>query len=160
MFVALLAAASPALAQPSPQPTIGLCLVSRSADGQQARYRVTIDWGGMSGGGFERLDIGATDASGATWPQLRNNRLRPGRETTTEYITVSEASRYPLIFFVMGFRGGAAGRLDEQCREGFCSVQLPADGIVELGNKANVPGSAQFVLCPPKTAKASNVLMG
>jgi hypothetical protein len=133
--------------QPRPDPKVAVCLVAYNADSQEARYRVTIQWDGLTGDGFERFDIGAEDDSGATWPQLRDQRLKPRSRMTTEYVTVSDVSRYPLQFMLIGFRNGAAKRFDSACRNSFCSVRLPAEDVVEFGQGSEVSSVAEARRC-------------
>jgi hypothetical protein len=127
-----------------------VCLRAYSKGAQQARYLVTVDWNGMPSGRFQRLDIGAEDDAGDTWPQLRDGRLQPRPRATDEYIVVSDVSRYPLQFMLLGFTRAAADAFDQSCRDGFCSLRLPADGVTELTSEdgASIGSVAAAPHCP------------
>lgn len=128
-------------------PQVAVCLSRYNPDSQEARYRVTIQWNGLNGAGYDRFDIGVEDDTGATWPQLRDQRLRPRSRMTTEYVTVSDVSRYPLQFLLIGFRDGAARRFDSSCWESFCSIRLPAEGVTEFGQGSEVSSVAEAMRC-------------
>lgn len=133
--------------QQPPDPRVAICLVAYNPDSQEARYRVSIQWNGLTGDGYDRFDIGVEDASGATWPQLRDQRLRPRSRMTTEFVTVSDVSRYPLQFMLIGFKDGVARRFDAACRNSFCSVRLPAEGVTEFGQGSEVSSVAEARRC-------------
>jgi hypothetical protein len=131
-------------------PTLSVCLWAYSQDARNARYKVVVNWNGLAADRFGRLDIGAEDAGGDIWPQLRDNRLRPRAAPTEQMIVVSDASRYPLQFYLLGFDRAAMGRFDAACEDGLCSIRFPADGIVELNGDqgASIASVAQARPCP------------
>ncbi|KSB89271.1 hypothetical protein AS593_12015 [Caulobacter vibrioides] len=126
-------------------PVARVCLAAYSEAAGQARYRVTVDWGALPADRYARVDLAARDASGAFWPQLHSERLRPGKQQGTALFTVSDVSQYPLDFFLIGMSEAARRDFDLSCRrEGFCSLALPVEGIETLGQGASISG--------PKTA--------
>lgn len=135
------------VAQPA-QPTVQVCLRAYNEGARQARYLVTINWAGTSQEQIQRFDIAAEDASGDVWPQLRDERLQPRARPSTEFIVVSDVSRYPLQFFLIGFEGGARDRFDAACADGFCSLRLPAEGVTEIGQGAAIASVQQAPPCP------------
>jgi hypothetical protein len=128
---------------------MSVCLEAYNQGSREARYLVTINWNGMSANQYHRLDIGAEDASGATWPQLRDGRLRSRSRPTHEQIVVADVTRYPLQFVLLGFSHEGAVQFDSACQDGFCSVRLPVDGITEIDmqESAAIPSAAGAPRC-------------
>lgn len=134
-------------AQAQSKPSIELCLRAYDSEAQQARYRVTIRWNDMGGSGFHRIDIAASDAGQDVWLQLRDQRLRPRSRPTQEFFTVSDVTRYPLQIFLVGLTREAAERFDRSCRDGFCSLRLPREGVTELNEGVSVSEPRRLNAC-------------
>ncbi|RVT93464.1 hypothetical protein [Sphingomonas crocodyli] len=137
-----------ALAAAAPQPTVAVCMLRHSDTAQAARYRVTIDWNGFGDQDTARIDLAAEDASGDIWPQFRDQRLKPQTKPTVDIITVSDVSRYPLNFYLVGLNDDAVAAFDDECRAGFCSVKASMPGIEQLGTGASIPAVVDAYSCP------------
>ncbi len=125
-------AAAPALSQDR-APYAHLCLEDYSAGAGEARFRVTVDWNGLPAGQYARIDLVAKDGSVAYWPQFHDDRLQPGPDSSIETFTVSDVSRYPLSFSLVGLSKEAADAFDSDCARGFCSLRTNAPGTTQLG---------------------------
>jgi hypothetical protein len=133
---------------PRSEPAVSVCLDTYARLAKEARYRVTVTWNGFDRKTFSRIDIGADDSTGATWPQFRDNRLLKGGGEFIDRIVVSDASQYPLVFRLVGFDAGTTKEFDEQCRKhGFCSVRLPNDGLSEIGLTQTVVSPTSAPAC-------------
>jgi hypothetical protein len=141
-----LAGSMPLQAQSS-APTLQVCLRAYGEAARQARYRVTVDWKDFKAAGLHRIDLAAEDAGHDVWPQFRDERLRPRPRPIDELFTVSDVSQYPLQFYLIGFTRAAADAFDNACRDGFCSVRLPAEGVTELGRGVSIASVREAPSC-------------
>jgi hypothetical protein len=119
------------------RPTISVCLKARSQLSSVPRsvYSVTIDWNGYNWSPGERIDIGIWDAQNEVWPQLRDNRFRPGREVTTQDIVVQDDSVYPLYFSLIKLSENLSRLSNSECQRGFCSIPNDIEGLEEVTNR-------------------------
>lgn len=136
--------AVPALAAP----ILHVCRVAYDDAERRALYQVDIDWNGLSGAQFNRIDIGVVDTGGVVWPQVRMDDIRVESGTTRRPMTIGDVTRYPVQLRLLGFTAEAARRFDQSCENGFCSLQRSAPGVTELGEGASISSVQQAMPCP------------
>jgi hypothetical protein len=130
LALAISSAASPAAADDPP--TITVCLKARAALAPRSAYTVRIEWNGYRWATGDRVDIGIWDSTGEVWPQLRDNRYRPGRDVTYEDIVVGDSSIWPLQFGLIRLSENLARLSDLECQRGFCSIPGETEGLEDL----------------------------
>ena len=141
-FSAILCA-QPALAAP----TLHVCRAAYSDLERRALYQVDIDWNGMTGSQFQRIDIGVVDTGGIVWPQVRTEDIQVEAGTTRRRVTIGDVTRYPVQLRLLGFTAEAARSFDQSCENGFCSLPGSTPGVTQLGEGASISSVQQAPPC-------------